>query len=186
MTRTEGLTNPAAGTIYIDMKVIFSHGKESGPWGFKIRRLAKIAQDLDCSVESIDYTDSLDPDFRIERLLGVLSDENEDFALVGSSMGGYVSLAAAAEKDATAVFLMAPALYIPGYQRQHYPARTKHIEIVHGWSDDVIPVDNSIRYAREADCSLHLISGDHALNGVIDDVAGLFENFLRRSLAANA
>jgi len=168
------------------MKVYFSHGKESGPWGFKISRLAQIAQRLDCSIESIDYTDSMDPDFRVDRLLGVLGGETGDFVLVGSSMGGYVSLAAAAEVDAASVFLMAPALYIPGYQRQQYPTRTRHIEIVHGWSDDVIPVDHSIRYAREAECTLHLISGDHALNGVIDVVASLFENFLTTSLSANA
>ena len=80
-------------------------------------------------------------------------------------------------------FLMAPALYIPGYERQRYPSRTKHVEIVHGWDDEIIPADHSIRYAREADCTLHLISGDHALNGVIDVVANLFENFLSANLA---
>ena len=32
---------------------------------------------------------------------------------------------------------------------------------------------------NEADCELHLISGDHALNGSLDVVAGLFEGFLR-------
>ena len=165
------------------MKVYFSHGKESGPWGTKIKRLATIAEDHGCGVESIDYTDSMDPDFRIERLLGVLRNETEDFILVGSSMGGYVSLVASETADSKAVFLMAPALYIPGYRRQQYPSRSRHIEIVHGWSDDIIPLENSIRYAREADCGLHLISGDHALNGVIDVVARLFENFLIANLA---
>ena len=82
-------------------------------------------------------------------------------------MGGYVSLVASAKAEAKAVFLMAPALYIPGYQHQEYPSRSKHIEIVHGWSDEIIPVEHSIRYAKAADCTLHLISGDHALNGVI-------------------
>ena len=168
------------------MKVYFSHGKESGPWGTKISRLARIAEAHGCSVESIDYTDSMDPDFRAERLLGVLQDETEDFVLVGSSMGGYVSLVASESADSKAIFLMAPALYIPGYQRQQYPSRAKHIEIVHGWSDEIIPVEHSIRYAREADCSLHLISGDHALNGVIDMVASLFEKFLVNCLDPDA
>jgi hypothetical protein len=31
---------------------------------------------------------------------------------------------------------------------------------VHGWSDDVFLPEKSIRYAKEADCTLHLISGD--------------------------
>ena len=35
------------------MKVVFSHGKESGPWGFKIKRLAEIAQQADCSLHLV-------------------------------------------------------------------------------------------------------------------------------------
>ena len=162
------------------MKVYFSHGKESGPWGTKIKRLAKIAENTGCGVESIDYTDTMDPDLRVERLLGVLAREQGEFVLVGSSMGGYVSLAASQEVHAEAIFLMAPALYIPGYERQEYRSRCSHIEIVHGWSDDVIPVENSIRYAKEADCTLHLISGDHPLNSSLEVVAGLFERFLEQ------
>ena len=50
------------------MKVYFSHGKESGPWGTKIRRLAPIAEAAGYRVESIDYTDTMDPDRRAARL----------------------------------------------------------------------------------------------------------------------
>ncbi len=165
-----------------DMKVYFSHGKESGPWGFKIQRLAKIAEGHGCEVESIDYTDSMDPDVRVDKLRGILAEEAGEFVLVGSSMGAYVALVASASVEAKAVFLMAPALYLPAFRQQQYPSRAKNIEIVHGWSDDVIPVEHSIRYAGEADCTLHLSSGDHALNGVIDKVANLFEHFLIDSL----
>ena len=164
------------------MKVYFSHGKESGPWGTKIKRLAKLAEDRGLAVESIDYTDTMDPDLRVERLLDVLARERDDFVLVGSSMGGYVSLAASESVDADAIFLMAPALYIPGYKRQEYPSGCAHIEIVHGWSDDVISPSNSIRYSKDTDCTLHLISGDHALNGSLEVVAGLFEGFLDRAI----
>jgi hypothetical protein len=38
------------------MKVIFSNGKESGPWGTKIRTLADIAKAHGHEVDSIDYT----------------------------------------------------------------------------------------------------------------------------------
>jgi len=162
------------------MKVYFSHGKESGPWGTKIKRLAKIAENMGCGVESIDYTDTMDPDLRVERLLGVLAKEQDEFVLVGSSMGGYVSLVASQEVHAEAIFLLAPALYIPGYERQEYRSRCSPIEIVHGWSDDVIPAENSIRYAQEANCTLHLISGDHPLNSSLEVVAGLFERFLEQ------
>jgi alpha/beta superfamily hydrolase len=165
------------------MKVYVSHGKESGPWGTKIKRLAAIAETMDCAVESIDYTDTMDPDLRVERLLQELAEEDEEFVLVGSSMGGYVSLVASETVDAKAVFLMAPALYMPGYQRQDYDSRCQHIEIVHGRSDDVIPPEHSIRYAKEADCMLHLIGGDHALIGSLEVVSDLFEGFLERARA---
>ena len=165
------------------MKVIFSHGKESGPWGFKIKRLSRIAQKLGYHIESIDYTDTMDPDQRVERLRAFLKDEKDSYVLVGSSMGGYVSLVVSESVDAKAVFLMAPALYIPGYKNQQHRSKSPHIEIVHGWSDDIIPVENSIQYAKEADCTLHVISGDHPLNGSIDVVDGLFEAFLNKVLA---
>ncbi len=76
------------------MKVYFSHGKESGPWGTKIKHLADMTEGMGCAVDSIDYTDLMDPDLRVERLLEVLVEEEDSFVLVGSSMGGYVSLAA--------------------------------------------------------------------------------------------
>ena len=163
------------------MKVYFSHGKESGPWGTKIKRLAKIAEDIGCAVESIDYTDLMDPDLRVERLLEVLTREEDSFVLAGSSMGGYVSLVASATVDAKAVFLMAPALYMPGCKKQEYRSLSPHIEIVHAWTDDVIPAEHSIRYAKEADCTLHMISGDHALNSSIETVASLFGQFLEQA-----
>jgi alpha/beta superfamily hydrolase len=160
------------------MKVIFSHGKESGPWGSKIQKLANIAKAYNCSVDSIDYSDILDPDLRVERLLKTLKNVEEDFVLVGSSMGGYVSLVAAEKVTAKGLFLLAPALFMKGYKTQNYSASTD-IEIVHGWSDDVIPPENSIKFAKHSDCSLHLISGDHRLNTSIETVENLFSQFLK-------
>jgi hypothetical protein len=50
------------------MKVIFSHGKESGPWGSKIKRLASTAEALNFSVDSIDYSGIASPDKRVDKL----------------------------------------------------------------------------------------------------------------------
>ena len=168
------------------MKIYFSHGKESGPWGTKITRLAEIARARGFGVDSIDYTDTMDPDLRVARLLAALSGARGPFALAGSSMGGYVSLVASETVAAAALFLMAPALYIPGYASQAYRSPCAHIEIVHGWGDDVIPPEHSIRYAREAECTLHLVRGDHALNSSLDEVARLFEGFLDRARGSGA
>ncbi len=169
------------------MKLYFSHGKESGPWGFKITRLARIAEAHDCRVDSIDYTDLADPDARVTRLVETARDETEAYLLVGSSMGGYVSLVAAEALRPAGLFLIAPALYLPDFgARQTYSAACANIEIVHGWGDDVIPPENSFRFAREADCALHLIAGDHPLNTSIDRIEVLFELWLARSIARSA
>jgi len=164
------------------MKVIFSHGKESGPWGFKIKRLAAIAEQMDCDVESVDYTDLMDPDSRVDRLLTVLEYQTQPAILVGSSMGGYVSLVASESVETKALFLMAPALYIPSFKQQHYHSLSPWIEIVHGWSDDIIPVKNSIKFAQQANSTLHLIPGDHALNAVVETVESLFRQFMSQGL----
>ena len=96
-----------------------------------------------------------------------------------------MSLVAADDVKAHSVFLLAPALYIPDYKQQEYCPATEYVEIVHGWSDDVIPPGHSIRFAEEADCTLHLISGDHRLNSSIEMVEGLFGQFLCRVLPVN-
>ena len=168
------------------MKVYFSHGKESGPQGSKIQKLASISREHGCAVESIDYRDLPDPDQRVERLVGLLKNEEDGFILVGSSMGGYVSLVASDAVKTHAVFLLAPALYIPDYKKQQYCSTHKYLEIVHGWSDEVIPVENSIRFAKGADCTLHLIKGGHRLNSSIETVADLFRQFLSRVLPDNS
>lgn len=51
------------------LTVYFNHGKESGPWGSKISKLAEVARKKGFAVESIDYQDLPDADPRVERLL---------------------------------------------------------------------------------------------------------------------
>lgn len=175
------------------MKVYFSHGKESGPWGSKITRLSELAKAQGCEVESIDYTDEMNPDARVERLLTVLQDGPNDYMLVGSSMGGYVSLVVAQtvveSHQATSVhapkgvFVLAPALYLAGYAHQSYSASVP-VEVVHGWSDDIVPVENTIRFAQQAGCTAHLIVGDHRLNSSLPEVERYFVTFLQRVQAS--
>ena len=160
------------------MKIIFSHGKESGPWGTKIKSLAKIAQKYGFEVDSLDYRAYSNPDDRVYQLLNYLSDEEDEYILVGSSMGGYVSLVASEKVHPKGIFLMAPALYLEGYQKQEYPSNCKNIEIVHGKSDDVIPFANSVKFAKESKCTLHLIEGDHRLTSSLSQVEDIFDAFL--------
>lgn len=163
------------------MKVIFSHGKESGPWGSKIKRLADIAKQQGFEVDSIDYTGIDDPDLRANKLNDILESEQEKaIILVGSSMGGYVSLVASNHRNVKGIFLLAPALYMPNYNVQSFHTNDKLLEIIHGWSDDVIPVENAIKFAKTHHHCLHLIDGDHRLNSSIETVAELFDRFLTK------
>jgi surfactin synthase thioesterase subunit len=164
------------------MKVIFSHGKESGPWGSKIKRLADTAKAQGFAVDSIDYSDITSPEARADKLSKYLMAEQQPFVLVGSSMGGYVAMVAAEKLSPVGIFLLAPALYVDGYLHQEYKLDLPNIAIVHGWSDDVIPIQNSITYAQQAKCILHLIDGDHRLNSSIVLVNDLFNSFLKNTI----
>jgi len=167
----------------LPIKIIFSHGKESGPWGSKIAALAQVAEQRGFSVHSIDYQDLMNPDQRVARLNALLDTENQPVILVGSSMGGYVSLVAASHPRVISAFLMAPALYMPGYQHQQYPLLGDRVTIVHGWQDDIVSPKVSVQYASESASTLHLITGDHRLNAVLPRLLALFGLFLDHSQA---
>ena len=165
------------------MKVYFSHGKESGPWGSKIRHQAGIAGELGLPVESLDYSDLQSPDLRVDRLLQALKAEPHQVILVGSSMGGYVSTVASMMHRVHGLFLLAPALYMPGYHHQNYPTRCRPVTVIHGWQDDIIPAAHSIRFCEEHRAELHLIDGDHRLNDRLPTLGALFKCFLQGILA---
>ena len=157
------------------IKVIFSHGQESGPWGTKIRSMAAMVKELGCDADSIDYQGIADPTGRVEKLIAACADIRDPLVLVGSSMGGHVATAAAARVGAAGLFVLAPAYYMPGYEDLTPPAPDLPITIVHGWHDDIVPVENSIRYAKEANATLILLDGDHRLTANIGDI----NNYLR-------
>ncbi len=160
------------------MKVIFSHGKESGPWGSKIKRLAIAAEALGFKVDSINYSGINNPDERVIKLREYLEFETEPFVLVGSSMGGYVSIVAAETYRPLGLFLLAPALHMDGYSRQEYKPQLEHLQIVHGWLDEVIPLENVYKFARESKSSLNIVDSDHRLNSALDQIEQAFTGFL--------
>jgi hypothetical protein len=49
---------------------------------------------------------------------------------------------------------------------------------VHGWRDDIVPVDNSIRWAREHRAALHILESDHRLEDKIEEICSLLRSFL--------
>lgn len=158
--------------------VYFSHGQESGPWGSKIKSMAATVEKIGCRVESVDYRGIADATDRVNKLIAECADVKESLVLVGSSMGGHVATAAAAHVGAVGIFVLAPAYYIPGYEDLTPPAPDMPIAIVHGWSDDVVPVENSIRFAKEYKASLHILDGDHRLTANIDVINHLLTGFI--------
>ncbi|HLZ96461.1 MAG TPA: alpha/beta fold hydrolase [Steroidobacteraceae bacterium] len=158
--------------------VVFSHGKESGPWGSKIKAMAAAVQDLKIAVESLDYRGIDDPAARTAKLLGMAPGIAGPLVLVGSSMGGYVSAAAAATFPVRGLFLLAPAFYMAGFEAHTPQDVACPTVIVHGWRDDIVPVENSIRWARERRAALHVLDSGHRLEDRIDEICRLLRSFL--------
>ncbi|HXQ30984.1 MAG TPA: alpha/beta hydrolase [Steroidobacteraceae bacterium] len=162
----------------MDRYVVFSHGKESGPWGTKISALADIARVEGYEVESVDYRGLDDPRERVTRLLAYCRDFQGRLVLVGSSMGGHVSVAGSRLLRAAGMFLIAPAFYMPGYEHQTPQPAACPITIVHGWRDDVVPVEHSVRFSREYAATLHVLDTDHRMQDRIAELGYYFEYFL--------
>jgi pimeloyl-ACP methyl ester carboxylesterase len=160
--------------------VVFSHGRESGPWGSKITAMAAVVRDLGMGVESVDYRGLDDPAARVRKLLEQGAQFTQPLVLVGSSMGGHVAGAAASPLRARGLFLLAPAFYMAGYEQYTPQDVACPTVIVHGWHDDIVPVENSIRWAREHDSTLHLLNSDHRLEDQIEEICRLLRAFLIR------
>lgn len=144
-------------------RIIFSHGKESGPWGTKITALAKVACGMGWAVESIDYRATFDPDERVRMLLEGFRPGPGKTVLAGSSMGGYVATVASAAILPAGLFLMAPAFYLPGYRDQDPTPRADRTVLVHGWHDPVVSAENALRFACRHRAELHLVDSGHTL-----------------------
>lgn len=156
--------------------VCFAHGKESGPWGTKITRLAEVARLHGFEAISPDYRHTHDPHERVRQLLA-LAPRAQTLVLAGSSMGGYVAAMACAALRPAALFLMAPALYFPGWDEEPSGCPNRTV-VVHGWKDDIVPVDASLRFARERAAALHLLDSGHTLTDQLPALESVFRNLI--------
>lgn len=165
--------------------VVFSHGKESGPMGTKIQRLMAEAERFGLNTISVDYRNCAMACERVALLNDTLKQLDtlpQHIVLVGSSMGGYVSTVVANNLPVAGLFLMAPALWMPAeeYTVQSYQPQTSKVEITHGINDEVVPHENSVRFAREHEGTiLHLVPDDHRLKTSIDFLACQFRRFIK-------
>ena len=144
------------------MKIYLAHGRGGSQHSKEIFHLARTAKRAGHTTHCINDTDSEDPELRSARLTALVAAEAAPVVLMGFSMGGYTAMLAAAAhpEKVRGLFLVAPALYAPRYQVKSYPTISP-TEIVHGWDDDVILYEHSLRYARDPDATLHLVDAGH-------------------------
>ncbi|WP_346796613.1 YqiA/YcfP family alpha/beta fold hydrolase [Halomonas sp. Bachu 37] len=148
--------------------VYLSHGLESGPGAFKVQTMKTLVEAHDeCAAVVMDYRGMAEPEERLAHLLDTLASRHDDPArciMVGSSLGGWVSAALSSTHPVLGCFLLAPAIGLPRYPQSCPRLQAEHSHIVHGWRDDVIPVDGVIDYARTQRLSLRLVDDDHRLH----------------------
>jgi len=162
--------------------VILSHGLESGPNATKVSALAEVADALGWASVRPDYLD-IDArrdaraiDARVARTLANTPTEGR-IVFGGSSMGAFVSGFASLERSCAGLFLLALPLEIPGYWRR-FAAAAVPTALVHGWNDELCPVDAAIDFARAHGADLHLVNDDHRLGAHVSYCASLFHRFL--------
>ena len=162
--------------------LILSHGLESGPDATKVSALARVATPLGFASVRPDYRD-LDAgrdvrriDERIARIREHAAG-HERIILAGSSMGAFTSALASLEIACVGLFLIALPVAIPGYARA-FDAASVPTALVHGWGDELCPVDDAIAFARRRGDAITLVRDDHRLSAHVDFVAAQFREFL--------
>ncbi len=91
-----------------------------------------------------------------------------------------MATAAAADVGAAGLFVLAPAYFMAGYEELTPDPPAIPTVIVHGWHDDIVPVENSIRFAAMGSATLHVLDGDHRLTANIGAINDYLEQFLRQ------
>jgi predicted alpha/beta-hydrolase family hydrolase len=162
--------------------LVLSHGLESGPDATKVSALARIAAPLGYDSVRPDYRD-LDAGRDVQRIDERIARLKQNAAgrgpviLAGSSMGAFTSALASLEVDCVGLFLIALPVTIPGYARE-FKVATVPTVLVHGWDDELCPVDDAIAFARARGDAITLVRDDHRLSAHVDFVAEQFRQFL--------
>lgn len=160
--------------------VLFSHGLHSGPRAAKIQYLAGVAGRAGWRTRAVDCEGVMDPEERVRRLVREAGAARAPLVLAGSSLGGWVSVAASAEIEVEALMLMAPAIDLPGLPEPAPRPRARFLVVAHGRQDDVVPVDGVAGFARRWRAELHLLDDGHALAGSLEFLGGLLAGLLHR------
>ncbi len=158
--------------------VIYNHGKDSVLWGEKTAGFADVAKRYGYVFESPDYREQPDPDKRAEQLLTMDLSGYDEIILIGSSMGAYVATVASEAIKPKALFLLAPAFYLPGYRQTEFKPAAEDIRVFHGWQDDIVPPENAWKFCRKYRIRLNLYDTDHRMLSVLPQLVDEFSRYL--------
>ncbi|NUO71856.1 MAG: alpha/beta fold hydrolase [Frateuria sp.] len=164
--------------------ILLSHGSDAGPDATKVSALAALAQARGWRTQRPDYREddarghagSVAP--RLARLRTAIEECDAPPVLVGSSMGAFVSGLASLEHPVAGLFLLATPEAIPGFDialdvRQDVPTL-----LVHGWRDEVCPLDDIYAFAGRRQLPLFILDDDHRLAGSLAAIERQFALFL--------
>ena len=158
--------------------VVFSHGQHSNPFSRKILALYEMAEAEGYNAAAVDYRGIDDPKERVLMLSDFCKDLAGELVLVGSSLGAWVSLAASSSLHTRGMFLMAPAITMPGLPALRAGSLHCPMTLVHGWRDEIVPYEQSMEFAKAHGASLHLVESDHGLHSALPLIRNLFQYFL--------
>lgn len=166
--------------------VILSHGSDASPDATKVSVLAKLAESMGWSTERPDYREddalghagSVAP--RTARLHARIAACDAPPVLVGSSMGSFVSGLASLELPVAGLFLLATPTVIPGNDLAFDVRLDVPALLIHGWQDDVCPLDEIYEFAARRQLPLLVLDDDHRLGAHIDTISRQFGFFLEQ------
>ncbi|WP_297798364.1 YqiA/YcfP family alpha/beta fold hydrolase [uncultured Marinobacter sp.] len=165
--------------------VFLSHGLESGPGSTKIQAMKQAAEAFPGVVAiAVDHRISKDPATRLEQMKDAMEKAGavpERTVLAGSSMGGWVCAQTSAHQRVLGCFLLAPALALPGYPQSRPVIQADHIQLIHGWDDDVVPAMPVIELAEHQKLPILMVPDGHRLENSLERVVSEFRQFLIRA-----
>jgi predicted alpha/beta-hydrolase family hydrolase len=165
--------------------VILSHGSDSGPEATKVSALARVAEALGWTTSRPDYREEDRLGYagcvpqRLARLVEAMQGQPRPLVLAGSSMGAFVSGLASLRAPCDGLFLIALPIDIPGCPQRFHVAPGVPGMLVHGYRDELCPVDAAVAFTRTRGMPALLLDDDHRLANHVDVLERQFELFLR-------
>ena len=159
------------------------HGRASSPDSPKMQALHAVCVAKGIEDRIPDFSTTNDPHERVAKFQALLRGETRPLIFAGSSMGGYVATRVSQDTAVRGLFLIAPALYRQTYSLDERAPQARAISIIHGWNDEVVPLEESIRFARKFNATLHVIPGDHFLDHRLEEIQIAFGNFVDKITA---